>query len=204
MTSGISDERIYELWKNCPGVVNFARAVVTEALAGKGSDVNAPEYCPDCGAVIIQACPKCAGMKLASGVLPTFPNACCTKSESCVCWPPDSSEAPTPLPVSGGERSPDKDGKGREWVSCPICREPDMRLEDGVIHCVNMSCPSNRLVPAPAPEGWRDATLKAGDLFDELKRGYPSGTYYGDDAICARVFRQLGEIVHRAADRQSK
>ena len=31
----------------------------------------------------------------------------------------------------------------RDWVDCPVCGEPDMRLEDGVITCTNLSCASN-------------------------------------------------------------
>jgi len=31
----------------------------------------------------------------------------------------------------------------RDWVNCPICDEPDMRKEDGIINCVNLNCGSN-------------------------------------------------------------
>jgi hypothetical protein len=31
----------------------------------------------------------------------------------------------------------------RAWVKCPICGEPDMRQEDGIITCTNLACPSN-------------------------------------------------------------
>ena len=44
----------------------------------------------------------------------------------------------------------------KSWVYCPICGESDMRQEDGVIHCDNLSCPSNLEKPqykyAPLPE----------------------------------------------------
>ncbi len=31
----------------------------------------------------------------------------------------------------------------RKWVDCPICGEPDMKKEEGVVHCTNEACSSH-------------------------------------------------------------
>lgn len=30
-----------------------------------------------------------------------------------------------------------------DWVTCPICGEPDMHQVDGIISCINTNCASN-------------------------------------------------------------
>lgn len=34
-------------------------------------------------------------------------------------------------------------GDSRSWIACPICGEPDMRAEGGLIECTNLECVSN-------------------------------------------------------------
>ncbi len=47
--------------------------------------------------------------------------------------------------------------RGRDWVNCPICGEPDMRkqiFDEGLalIHCTNHGCPSNGAPTAPVAD----------------------------------------------------
>lgn len=60
----------------------------------------------------------------------------------------------------------------RDWVSCPICNEPDMRQEidaenNRLIFCVNHSCPSNGAVEGRSGAGEDAVEAVAQWLHDE-------------------------------------
>lgn len=61
-----------------------------------------------------------------------------------------------------------------EWVPCPVCGEPDMRKEDGLISCTNLVCESNgggENAELDDPETWESLladVMAASEVWDAL------------------------------------
>lgn len=140
-------------------------------------------------------------------------------------WNPGRKDRVTETGIAAAIRELSGEGRSgavrRDWVSCPICHEPDMRQEidaenNRLIFCVNHSCPSNGAI-----EG-RSGAGEDGDeaLLADANSWYSSvqicGALIGStdttcalpnahDGVCAALnARQSGEGEREAVNRLAR